>query len=121
MTVPGELYLVPFPRGSGLRPRVRPVVVLARLPGVYQIWLLAGVSTQFAGIVPGWDEYLEPSDPGFDETGLSERSAVRLSYLDSIEAADLRTRIGTLPPALLTRLQRRLAAWLDSEEATEAV
>jgi hypothetical protein len=119
LTAAGDIFLVPFPRASGLRPRLRPVAVLARLPGPFQTWLLAGISTQLAGLVPGWDEVLAPGDPWFAATGLERRSALRLSYLASIEGTELRTHVGVLPPGLVERLQRRLGAWIVTSEASE--
>jgi hypothetical protein len=60
----------------------------------------------------GWDEAIEPNSAAFALSRLHERSFVRLSYIDSVEEADIAGRIGTLPGPLVTRLRRRLAARL---------
>ena len=54
---PGDTVLVPIPETSG-RAKLRPAVVLAVLPGLYQSLLICGISTQMHALEPNWDELL---------------------------------------------------------------
>jgi mRNA interferase MazF len=112
LTAIGDVVLVIMPAAGGAPAKLRPALVLAALPGPFQVWLLCGISSQSRGLEPGWDEPLEPASAAFVQSRLHRRSFVRLSFLDSVKEADIAGRIGTLPTPLVTRLRRRLAARL---------
>ena len=92
--------------------KLRPALVLARLPGPWQTWLVCGISTRLGDVLPGWDEMVDPSEERFDHMGLKRRSVIRLSFLVAIADPDIRGRIGAAPRPDLAQLRRRLAVSL---------
>lgn len=108
--------LIRLPQAGGAL-KLRPALVLAILPGPYQNVLICGVSTQLRNVVPGWDEIIDASEPGFSTTGLRRTSAIRLSYLYAAEQTDLAGAIGAIDPARLKLLQHRLGALLVQSSA----
>lgn len=105
---PGDTVLVPIPETSG-RAKLRPAVIVAVLPGVYQSLLICGISTQTHALEPNWDDPIEPSDPDFATSGLHRASVVRLSFVRAASPADIARPIGQIDPLRLTRLRQRLS------------
>ena len=116
----GDVVLLEMPRTAGRSSKLRPALVLARLPGPYQTWLVCGVSTQTEGLVDGWDEVLEPQQPWFAATGLHRQSAVRLSFLSAVDEPTITGRIGVVPRSVVNRQRRRLASLLTGSGLSPA-
>ena len=106
---PGDVILVSMPRLDGGAAKLRPAVVLARLPGSAGDLLVCGVSTQLRHQEAGWDELVEATDPEFVATGLRESSLVRLSYLSPVAPQQVAGIIGQLSEARAARLRERPA------------
>lgn len=113
---PGDIILLEMDTARAGERKVRPAVVLSTLPGPYRRWLLCGISTQLATVVPGWDEVLDERAEWFAETGLARRSAVRLSFLATATLSPP-GRLGAIPGDLLRDLRARLARQLASVPA----
>ena len=117
MTEPGDVVLVDM-RGAGeVDAKLRPALVLSRLPGSQQTLLVCGISTRIRDAVPDWDEIIEPTDPRFALMGLKRRSAIRLSFLAALVEPDVLGRIGALPTVDLHTLTTRLAKALSARVA----
>src|SRR5437588_12777496 len=71
---PGDVVLIRLPQATGRLPKLRPALVLSRLPGPYQNVLLAGITTQLQDVAPDWDERMNPADPHFTQRGLHHHS-----------------------------------------------
>lgn len=112
MTVPGDVVLIEMRSAGSRLQKLRPVLVISGLPGPWQEWLVAGISTGTRDLVPDWDELVDPTDPQFRATGLKERSFVRLSYLQGVVEEDIQARIGRVPGSYVEGLGGRLAAHL---------
>ena len=109
----GAIVLVPFPIPGGRLAKLRPALILCHVPGPFQSWLLAGVSTKLEGLVPNWDLLVDEARPWFPQTGLKRTSAVRLSYLATCDDWEVAGRIGAVPASELARLRGRLATILE--------
>jgi len=105
---PGDILLVHIPVTVGST-KLRPALLLARLPGPYQNLLVCGVSTQTRQLESDWDEMIGRADPDFRESGLHQPSAIRLSYLYAAERSQILGRIGSVSKGRLDRLRTRLA------------
>ena len=105
----GAVVLISLPGVSGRTEKLRPVLVLAHLPGAFQQILVAGISTRTFGLIPGWDEVVRPGQQRFVQMGLKRESSIRPSYLSARSANEVRGTIGQLPAADLKVLRDRLA------------
>ena len=107
----GDLALVALPQAGGGAPKLRPVVLLRRMPP-FGDFLVCGVSTQLRHAVPGFDEVIQPTDADFSASGLKAASLIRLGFLVVVPTSTLPGRIGTLAPErhrrLLSSLRRHL-------------
>ena len=112
--IPGDIVLLSIPQLGGGKPKLRPALVLAQLPGPYQSLLVCGISSQLEAAEDGWDEVIEAGQDVFAATGLRKSSVVRLSYLYAADSNELEGRIGSIPSDLLAKLKARLAGLFQS-------
>ena len=103
---PGDIVLTPLPQSDGMV-KPRPAVVLDLLPP-FDDALACGISTQLRHAVPGFDEFMEPHDDDFRQSGLKASSVIRLGYVTVLMPDDVICRIGFISPARLKRLLQRL-------------
>ncbi len=106
---PGDVLLIPLPQLGGGPPKLRPALLLAKLPGPFQNLLLCGISTQLQQVQPNWDELIQPGDADFASSGLHRASPVRLSYLYAAETAEIAGVIGYVAQARLDLVRQQLS------------
>ena len=58
----GQIAVLRFPHADLTPGKPRPVLLLAPVPGPYEDWLIAMISTQLQHAVEGFDEILEPTE-----------------------------------------------------------
>jgi mRNA interferase MazF len=75
----GQLALLSFPQTDQAVDRLRPTLVLRRLPGPYDDWLVCMISSQLWHEVTGVDEVVREAEPDFAGMGLKATSATRNS------------------------------------------
>lgn len=107
----GAVVLLSLAQVDG-KSKLRPAIALRQLPG-FGDWLVCGVSTQLAQLVPGFDEEISLSDSDFGSSGLTRPSIIRLGFLQSIPLSAIMGRIGAIAAErhrrLLNNLSRHLA------------
>ncbi len=74
----GQIVLFRFPQTNQQTGKLRPALVLRRLPGRYNDWLICMISSQFHQPIAGLDEIVEQTDPLFRKTGLKRSSVIAL-------------------------------------------
>ena len=103
-----------FPQTDLEESRLRPALLLGRLPGEYDDWLIGMVSSQTRHYVPEFDEIVKETDADFTESGLKVSSVIRAGRLAVVEGDILLGAIGQISPERLRRIKSHLAAWLTS-------
>lgn len=110
----GQIVLFRFPQTDLVEGKLRPALILGKLPGEYDYWLICIISSQLLHHVPGFDELLKETDSDFDGTGLKLSSVVRVGRLAVVEGEILLGAIGKMSPERLQRIKNRLSEWLIS-------
>ena len=108
----GQIVLFRFPRTDLGEGKLRPALLLGRLPGEYDDWLICMISSQVRHYVPGFDEVVREGDADFVESGLKETSVIRVGRLAVVEGKILVGAIGQVAPERLQRIKECLAEWL---------
>lgn len=108
MAAQRDLLLADFPFSDARGRKLRPVLVLARLPGRFPDLLVMFISTQVQFAEPGIDFVLDRSNPGFRQTGLKQASVFRTLKLGTLSETRFAGKIGTLSPALYAEIIRPL-------------
>ena len=108
----GQVVLFSFPQTDLLLGKLRPVLLIGKLPGPYGDWLICMISSQIGQCVEGFDEIIHEGDSDFAPSGLKATSLVRLGRLAVAESGMLIGSVGDIAPDRLRRLKANLMRWL---------
>ncbi len=110
----GQVVLFRFPQTDLEEGKLRPALLVAKLPGGYDDWLICMISSQTRHYLAGFDELVEETDPDFVQSGLKVASVIRLGRLAVVSGDILLGAIGEVSPECLSRVKQTLASWLSS-------
>ena len=108
----GQIVTFRFPQTDMAEGKLRPALLLGRLPGKHDDWLVCMISAQLRHAVPEFDEILHENDPDFVDSGLKVSSVIRISRLAIVEGGMLLGSIGHISHQRLQLIITRLAEWL---------
>lgn len=110
----GQVVLFRFPQTDFETGKLRPALLLAKLPGEYDDWLICMISSQTHQCVVGFDELVQETDEDFVQSGLKVASVIRVGRLAVVSGEILLGAIGEISPERLNRVKQRLVSWLSS-------
>ena len=108
----GSIVLFTFPQTDLTCGKLRPALLLRRLPASEGDWLACMISTQLRHEIAGFDDLIRDSDADYASSGLKATSLVRVGRLAVISANILHGGIGIVTQERLNRIRSRLANWL---------
>lgn len=111
----GQIVLFRFPRTDLEESKLRPALLLAKLPGEYDDWLICMISSQTRHYVTGFDELLQEGAEDFPRSGLKVPRVIRVGRLAVVSGQILLGAIGEIALERLHRVKRTLASWLLAE------
>lgn len=112
MKKPGQIVLFRFPQSDLTSGKLRPALLLGRVPGPYDDWLICMMSSQLRQYHEGFDEIVDEEDGDFEQSGLKTASVIRIGRLAVVEGGMLAGSLGEISTNRLERIKRRLAQWL---------
>lgn len=111
----GQVVLFRFPQTDLEEGKLRPALLLAKLPGEYDDWLICMISSQARHYVVGFDELVRETDEDFVQSGLKVESVIRVGRLAVVSGDILLGAIGEISPERLSHVKHTLASWLSSQ------
>jgi len=108
----GQIVLFRFPQTDLDQGKLRPALLLAKLPGQYDDWLICMISSQTRHYLVDFDEIVKESDSDFTDSGLKATSVIRIGRLAVAQGEMLLGAIGQIAPERLQRIKKRLIEWL---------
>lgn len=108
----GQIVLFKFPQSNLEQGKLRPALLIGKLPGDYDDWLICMISSQVHHYVPNFDEIIQEDDPDFMESGLKTVSVIRIGRLAVVDGNMLLGATGKIAPDRLCRIKTRLADWI---------
>lgn len=108
----GQIVLFRFPQTDLDAGKLRPALLLGKLPGGYDDWLICMISSQTHQAVPEFDEIVQEDDSDFTSSGLKVSSVIRTGRLAVVQGEILLGAIGQIAPERLERIKKHLADWL---------
>jgi mRNA interferase MazF len=108
----GQIVLFRFPQTDLEEGKLRPALLLGKLPGAYDDWLICMISSQLRHALPEFDEIVREDDPDFAGSGLKIASVIRIGRVAVVQGEILLGAIGQIAPERLQRIKSRLAEWL---------
>jgi len=110
----GQIALFRFPQADQKDGKLRPALILRKLPGKFDDWLICMISSQLHQEIPELDEIINQEDSDFQQTGLKQSSLIRASRLAVVDQNILMGKLGTLDPLRLNKIRGNIAKWLHS-------
>jgi mRNA interferase MazF len=110
----GSVVLFRFPQTDQSRGKLRPALVLRKLPGSYDDWLICMISTQMTQQVDGLDDQINESDQDFKASGLKTTSLFRVSRIAVVEESIFLGEMGSISKSRLSRIKTSLSDWIKS-------
>ena len=111
----GQVIVFRFPQTDLGEGNLRPAVLLNKLPGEYDDWLICMVSSQMHQYIAGFDEIIQEGDSDFGESGLKMTSVVRVGRLAVISGEMLPGAIGRVSDERMGRIKKNLLNWLSEK------
>ena len=108
----GQVVLFRFPQTNQVAGKLRPALILRKLPGLYDDWMICMISSQLTQAIENFDEVITSSDLDFSATGLKMDSVVRASRLAIVNSSSLLGGIGQISEDRLSRIKKALAKWI---------
>jgi mRNA interferase MazF len=114
MIAEGQIVLFQFPQTDQQSGKLRPALIVRKLPGRYEDWLICMISSQLSQEIPGFDEIIAPDDPDFKDSGLKLSSLIRIGRLAVVNTDILLGKIGWLDDMRLAKIKEKLSKWIQS-------
>jgi len=108
----GDVVLFRFPQTDLKERKLRPALVIRRIPGEYEDWLICMISSRIYQYNEKLDEIITIKDNDFPDSGLKTESVIRTSRLAVVGKEILAGKIGKISPERLKRIKERLANWI---------
>ena len=112
MTQRADIVLARFPFTDQTGDKLRPVLVLAQVPGALDDFVVMFISSQRHQAVPGIDLVLEQAAPLFPATGLKVSSVFRIGKVATISSALVVGTLGQLDSTMFDDVIVRLVSLL---------
>ena len=108
----GQVLVFRFPQADLEEGKLRPALLLVKLPGNYDNCLIRMISSQTHQYVAGFDEIVQENNDDFGESGLKVTSVIRVGRLAVVSGEILIGAIGQISSERLSRVKKHLADWL---------
>lgn len=118
MPARGDIVLARFPFTDGSGTKLRPVLILAEVPGPHSDFLVLFISSQIQTAVSGIDLILTRQHPAFPKSGLKVPSVFRIGKVATISDQLIVGPLGHLDAPTLDRVVQRMAALLAGQSST---
>lgn len=105
----GQITLFKFHQTDQAPGKLRPALVLRKLPGAHDDWLICMISSQLSQEIPGFDEIIYKNDLDFDISGLKTSSVIRITRLAVVNKDILLGTMGNVSDNRLTLIKSRLS------------
>jgi mRNA interferase MazF len=112
MVEEGQIVLFRFPHANRSGGKLRPALVIRKLPGPHEDWLICMISSQLSQQVPYFDEVVLADGPDFRPSGLKQSSVIRTTRLAVVHKTSLLGTIGDVSTERLERIRGKLSDWL---------
>ena len=111
----GQIVIFRFPQTDLEEGKLRPALLLGKLPGEYDDWLICMISSQTRHYVEEFDELVDESDGDFTESGLKVASVIRVGRLAVVSGEILLGAIGQVSNERLGHIKKHLSDWLSEK------
>ena len=116
----GDVLLFRFPQSDLGVGKLRPALVIKKIGGDFDDWLVCMISTQTRHQIRDLEVILNDATPNFTQSGLKKESLIRTSRLAVAESTVFSGRVGRLSTETFRDIRDRLAVWIRGGEPIKA-
>jgi len=109
----GQIVLFKFPQTDLPSGKLRPALVIRKLPGRFDDWLICMISSQLSQRLEDFDVIVGGTEADFETSGLKTDSVIRVSRLAVVSSAILLGSIGTISEDRLSLIRNRIVKWIQ--------
>lgn len=110
----GQIVLVPFPYIESSEIKFRPAVLVKKLPNDYEDWLVCMITTKLHQEIKNLDITINQDDPDYKDSGLKQKSLIRVSRLAVVNKSQLPGILGNVSEDRLKTIKTNLVNWITS-------
>lgn len=110
----GKIILTAIPQADG-QIKFRPALILRIMP-IYNDFLVCGISTQIKQHIPEFDELISETDSDYKNTGLLQKSLIRLGFLAILKQKSVKGSIGQISEIRYKKLINNLSSYISNGE-----
>jgi mRNA interferase MazF len=92
----GQIVLFRFPQTDLRRGKLRPALIIGKLPGSFEDWLICMIASQTHHHIEGFDNIITTDDADFPQSGLKNSSVIRVGRLAVVDVTLLLGSIGEM-------------------------
>ena len=111
----GQVVVFRFPQTDLEEGKLHPALLLGKLPGEYDDWLICMISSQTHQYIAGFDEMVQEGEDDFGESGLKVASVIRVGRLAVVSGEILLGAIGQVSNKRIGRVKKHLSDWLSEK------
>ena len=108
----GQIVLFRFPYSDRKEAKLRPALVIRKLPGAYEDWLICMITSQLSQEESTFDEIISEEDKDFSSSGLKLSSLIRVGRLAVVNKSILVGSIGEINADRLSRIRNKISNWI---------
>ena len=112
----GQIVVFTFPQTNLGPSKLRPALVLQKLPGKYNDWLTCMVTSKLNQQIHSLDELVSGTDSDYSSSGLKAPSVIRITRLAVQDSLLIRGTIGEISPERLIRIRLNLSRWISGSQ-----
>jgi mRNA interferase MazF len=107
-----QVVLFRFPQTNQATGKLRPALVIRKVPGPHDDWLICMITSQLSQEVADFDEIISEKNDDFISSGLKQTSLIRIARLAVVHQNILLGAIGEIGATRLERIKKKLSDWL---------
>ena len=111
----GDIVLFRFPQTDLENGKLRPALLISKLPGKYKDWLICMISTRKHQFHKDLDFIINEKSPEFQSSGLKSESVIRSGRLAVVNEDILVGSIGNISIKFLTDIRIKISKWILEE------
>ena len=111
----GDIVLFNFPLTNLEKSKLRPSLLISKVPGKYDDWLICMISSQMHQLQKDYDFFLSEGSEEFSSTGLKSASVIRSTRLAVVNSEILLGKIGNISSSLLKDIKTKISNWVLEE------
>jgi mRNA interferase MazF len=109
----GQIILFRFPQTDQTTGKLHPALVIRRLPGPHNDWLICMISSNLDQTIPDFDEGIIPDNVDFKDSGLKVPSLIRIGRLAVVDGDILMGKLEQIDTQRLLRIKQKLSIWIQ--------